>query len=112
MGCDLTVFTVTDQGAIYLNANIKLSQCMFQNNKARYGGAIYGNASSIVWTIFQSTLSSNEAEAGGAIYVVGGASAVSFAYVNLTANLALEGGAFYGNYLQFLLILSSQSTYL
>ena len=46
------------------------SSCVFLNNRATWGGAIYGGAGSSI-TLFESTLRNNTATKGGGVYSVG-----------------------------------------
>ncbi|KAF2070305.1 hypothetical protein CYY_008373 [Polysphondylium violaceum] len=75
-------------GAIYVNSPVAFNNCIFNNNTANNGGAMYINKSNA--TLTSSTLFDNKADQGGAIYTY--ASKVSVDSDSLANNIANQGG--------------------
>jgi len=72
-------------GGIYNIGTLTLESCIFSENKANYGGAIYSTSKSPSTTVKGCTFYNNSATKwGGAIFVGGG-------------NLFMTGNLFYGN---------------
>ncbi|WP_409199669.1 C1 family peptidase [Methanobrevibacter sp. DSM 116169] len=85
-------FTLSNGGAIYSNnTNINIKYSYFENNSAKYGGAVYSSANmSMEFTDFFH----NSAEYGGAVY---SSANMSMEFTDFFHNSAEYGGAVYSS---------------